>query len=115
MLATLACVLLSEPLSLLVFTKTAGFRHDAIPAAVKALQDLASEKKWEMVATEDAGSFTADNLAKFDSVVFLLTTGDVLDEAQQKAFETYIEGGGGYVGVHSATDTEYDWDWYGRL
>ena len=66
-------------------------------------------------ATEDAGAFTDENLARYRAVVFLNTTGDVLDAAQQDDFERYIQAGGGYVGIHSATDTEYDWPWYGRL
>src|SRR5213078_2063636 len=63
----------------------------------------------------DAGAFTQKNLARYSAVVFLSTTGDVLNPAQQDVFERYIQAGGGYVGVHSATDTEYDWPWYGRL
>ena len=65
--------------------------------------------------TEDAGDFNATSLAQYDAVVFLMTTGDVLDDAQQSAFEQYIQAGGGYVGIHSASDTEYDWPWYGDL
>ena len=60
-------------------------------------------------------AFTAENLAGYDAVVFLSTTGDVLDPEQQGAFEEYIRNGGGYVGIHSAADTEYDWAWYGGL
>ena len=62
-----------------------------------------------------AGAFTSKNLARYRTVVFLNTTGDVLDAAQQDDFERYIQAGGGYVGVHAASDTEYDWPWYGRL
>ncbi|WP_461020061.1 ThuA domain-containing protein [Streptomyces daliensis] len=99
----------------LVFSKTAGFRHDSIPDGIAALQRLGTEHGFAVEATEDAAAFTARNLAKFDAVVFLSTTGDVLNAKQQSAFEGYVERGGGYVGVHAAADTEYDWPWYGGL
>jgi type 1 glutamine amidotransferase len=99
----------------LLFTKTAGFRHASIPVATQALRSLGSRNGLAVEATEDAAAFTDDDLRRFDAVVFLLTTGDVLDDRQQAAFERYIRAGGGYAGVHSASDTEYDWPWYGRL
>jgi type 1 glutamine amidotransferase len=101
--------------AVLVFSRTAGFRHDSIPAALVALERLASTEGFTVVATEDPAVFTAANLDRFDAVMWLSTTGDVLDGAQQSAFEQYLRGGGGYVGVHSAADTEYDWPWYGGL
>jgi len=103
------------PYRLLVFSKTAGYRHASIPDGVAAVRALGAKSGFEIDATEDAGAFRDDNLKRYAAVVFLSTTGDVLDDAQQKAFERYIRGGGGYVGVHSATDTEYEWDFYGRL
>lgn len=100
----------------LAFTKTAGYRHgSSIAAAIKALQDLSAQNGFAVETTEDANSFTDQNLAQYKVVAFLLTTGDVLDAEQQRAFERFIEGGGGFVGVHSAADTEYDWPWYGGL
>ncbi|WP_079320404.1 ThuA domain-containing protein [Microbispora sp. GKU 823] len=99
----------------LVFSKTAGFRHDSIPAGVQAIRDLGAAGDFEVNATEDAGAFTSSNLAQYRAVVFLSTTGDVLDAAQQAAFQSYVDGGGGYVGVHAAADTEYDWPYYGQL
>ena len=105
----------NEPHRVLVFSRTAGFRHASIPDGIKAIQEIGREQGFEVDATEDPAAFTAENLARFSSVVFLNTTGDVLDPTQQKAFEAYIEKGGGFVGVHSAADTEYDWPWYGRL
>lgn len=99
----------------LVFSKTAGFRHSSIPNGIAAIRKLGQENGFAVDATEDAGVFTQQNLARYGAVVFLNTTGDVLDAAQQDAFERYIRAGGGYAGVHSATDTEYDWPWYGRL
>ena len=99
----------------LVFTKTTGFRHSSIPVALRAVRQLAGQSGLAVDATEDARQFTPRNLARYRAVVFLLTSGDVLDAAQQAAFERYIRGGGGYAGVHSAADTEPDWDWYGTL
>ncbi|HEY1952089.1 MAG TPA: ThuA domain-containing protein [Gemmatimonadaceae bacterium] len=99
----------------LVFSKTAGFRHSSIGVGLAAIRKLGQENGFAVDATEDATAFTAKNLARYRAVVFLNTTGDVLDAGQQDNFERYIQAGGGWVGVHSATDTEYDWPWYGRL
>ena len=99
----------------LVFSKTAGYRHSSISNGIAAIQKLGAEKGFAVDATEDATAFTQKNLRRYAAVVFLSTTGDVLDAAQQDDFERYIQAGGGYVGIHSATDTEYDWPWYGRL
>lgn len=100
---------------LLVFSKTAGFRHGSIPDGVAALTRMARELRVVMDFTEDSAAFNGDNLARYRAVIFLNTTGDVLDDRQQASFERYIRGGGGYVGVHAATDTEFEWPWYGRL
>ncbi|MFD9969003.1 ThuA domain-containing protein [Streptomyces sp. NPDC059011] len=99
----------------LVFSKTAGFRHDSIPTGVTALQELGTGSGITVDATEEAGQFTTANLARYDAVVFLSTTGDVLNAEQQRAFENYVSTGGGYMGVHAAADTEYDWEFYGGL
>ncbi|MDQ3790308.1 MAG: ThuA domain-containing protein [Actinomycetota bacterium] len=103
------------PYDVLVFSKTAGFRHDAIPAGIAMLRELGAAGNFTVTATEDAAQFTTANLAQYETVVFLNTTGDVLNATQQTAFESYIRGGGGYVGIHSAADTEYDWPFYGEL
>ncbi|MFD4117727.1 ThuA domain-containing protein [Streptomyces niveus] len=99
----------------LVFSKTAGFRHSSIPAGIAAVQRLGAANGFTVTATEDAGAFTTGNLAQYQAVVWLSTTGDVLNAAQQTAFESYVANGGGYVGVHAASDTEYNWPWYGGL
>jgi type 1 glutamine amidotransferase len=99
----------------LVFSKTAGFRHSSIPNGIAAVQQLGAANGFSVTATEDAAQFTTANLAQYQAVVFLSTTGDVLDASQQTAFQSYVEGGGGWVGVHAAADTEYDWPWYGTL
>jgi len=92
---------------LLVFSKTGGFRHASIKDGKIALQKLATEHKFAVEFTEDSSVFTDANLAHYDAVVFLMTTGKILDDNQKAAFERYILAGGGYVGVHSASDTEY--------
>ncbi|MYU17115.1 DUF1080 domain-containing protein, partial [Streptomyces sp. SID8361] len=99
----------------LVFSKTAGFRHDSIPDGIAAIEELGAQGGFAVDATEDGAAFTSDNLARYDAVVFLSTTGDVLDAAQQSAFEGYVKAGGGYAGVHAAADTEYDWPFYEGL
>ncbi|MEU5964158.1 ThuA domain-containing protein [Micromonospora parva] len=105
----------AAPFTVLVFSKTAGFRHGSITPGIAAIQQLGAANGFTVEATEDAGQFTDANLDRFAAVIWLSTTGDVLNAAQQAAFERYITGGGGYVGVHSAADTEYDWQWYGGL
>ncbi|MFI9588537.1 ThuA domain-containing protein [Streptomyces sp. NPDC052236] len=99
----------------LVFSKTAGFRHDSIPEGIAALKELGKGGNITVDSTETAAQFTTSNLARYDAVVFLSTTGDVLNAEQQQAFENYVSTGGGYMGVHAAADTEYDWKFYGGL
>ncbi len=99
----------------LVFTRTTGFRHESIATGIAAVAFLGDRHGFAVEQTEDPATFTDQNLARFSVVVFLSTTGDVLDAAQQAAFERYIRAGGGFVGVHSAADTEYEWPWYGQL
>ena len=100
----------------LVFSKTAGFRHkDAIIAGKKEIPELGKKNKFLVDTTESADVFTPENLKQYSAVVFLCTTGNVLNDQQQQAFEQFIKNGGGYVGLHSAADTEYDWPWFGAL
>ena len=96
----------------LVFSKTSGFRHDSIPAGIAMVQKIATDNGYSVTATEDASVFTTANLANYTTVVFMNTTGDIFTDAQQTAFKTYIENGGGFVGTHSAADTEHDWAWF---
>ncbi|QBD83766.1 ThuA domain-containing protein [Ktedonosporobacter rubrisoli] len=100
---------------LLVFSKTAGFRHASIGAAIAAIKKLATEHGVEADFTEDANMFTFTKLKQYNAVVFLLTSGEVFDSQQQQALMQYVHAGGGYAGVHSASDTEHSWPWYGKL
>ncbi|MET0357237.1 MAG: ThuA domain-containing protein, partial [Cellvibrio sp.] len=101
----------------LVFSKTKGWRHDSIPAGISALEKLAADNSFTLTATEDADIFTDEQLKTFNAIVFLNTSLDVLDDSQQVAMERFIQAGGGFVGIHSAADTEWegDWYWYRRL
>jgi cytochrome c len=114
-----SCLPAQNPLTgkkVLVFSKTAGFRHSSIPYGQKCLFALAKEHGFTVDTTENANAFTEENLKNYRLVIFLNTTGTVLPEMSQKvAFERFIQAGGAYVGIHAATDTEYSWDWYSKL
>jgi type 1 glutamine amidotransferase len=101
--------------SVLIFSKTAGFHHNSIAVAIPAIIKLGQENGFSVDTTTNSALFTESNLKQYDAVIFLSTTGDVLNNEQQEAFKKYIESGKGFVGVHAATDTEYDWPWYGDL
>ncbi|MEZ4850728.1 MAG: ThuA domain-containing protein [Bacteroidia bacterium] len=104
-----------EEIRVLVFSKTAGFRHNSIEAGIEAIQKLGTKYNFKVDTTENSARFNEKNLQNYLAVVFLNTTQDVLNQAQQNDFERFIQAGGGYVGVHAATDTEYDWPWYNKL
>ena len=99
----------------LVFSKTMGFKHASIPDGIAALQKLGSENGFEVDTTKNAELFNEENLKQYSAIIFLSTTMNVLDHKQEAAFERYIQAGGGFVGIHAATDTEYDWGWYNKL
>lgn len=102
-------------LNVLVFSRTTGFRHDSIDTGHDTIAGLARRHRFRVERSEDPARFSTAHLANVDVVVFLNTTGDVLDAAQQDALQAFVEDGGGWVGVHSAADTEYDWPFYGSL
>jgi type 1 glutamine amidotransferase len=106
----------AEQFKVLVFSKTGGWHHESIPAGVEAIRKLGALHDFGVMWTEDAGRVMNDReLAKYKAVVFLLTTGDLLNDEQKAAFQRYIRTGGGFVGVHSAEDTEKGWAWYMKL
>jgi type 1 glutamine amidotransferase len=101
-----AAAVTDPPFRALVFSKTTGFRHDSIPDGVAAIQQLGLQHNFTVDTTEDDGQFTDANLARYDVVIFLSTTGDPLGtQAEKDAFQRYIEHGGGFVGVHAAADS----------
>ena len=99
----------------LIFCKTAGFHHGSIPAGIAAIQKMGAENGFGTDTSTNAALITAANLKQYAAVIFLNTTGDILNAEQQTAFEQYIKNGGGFVGVHAAADTEYEWPWYNGL
>ena len=99
----------------LVFSKTSGWKHKSIPAGIAAIQKLGGEQGFEVDTTKNSELFNEDNLKQYSAIIFLSTTLNVLDAKQEAAFERYIQAGGGFVGVHAAADTEYDWGWYTKL
>lgn len=103
------------PPRVLIYSKTNGWHHTSIPAGIKAIEQLAAQTGFVTEATTDSLLFNDKNLANYAAVIFLNTTGDVLGDAQQAAFEKFIRSGKGFVGIHSACDTEYQWPWYNKL
>jgi cytochrome c len=105
----------TEKPRVLVFTKTAGYHHSSIPSGIQAIRDLGNSNGFDTDTTSSADFFTEDSLKKYAAVIFLNTTGDLLKGNQETALERYIQAGGGFMGIHAASDAEYDWGWYGRL
>ncbi len=109
----------------LAYSETAGYAHTSITDALDAIDELGAANGFAVDRSEDSADFTDENLANYDAVIFVSTTGetisddgvegDLLTDDEQAAFEQYIRGGGGWVGIHAATDAEYDWEWYGEL
>ena len=99
----------------LVFFKQAGFKHTSVQAGIKAIIKLGEENGFDVDTTTNGENFNDENLKQYSAVIFLNTSGDVLEDDQKDAFQAYIHKGGGFVGVHGAADTEYTWNWYGRL
>ena len=99
----------------LVFCKTAGYHHSSIAVGIVAIQKLGAENNFNVDTSTDANKINLENLKQYKAVIFLSTTGDILNDEQQEAFQKYIEAGGGFMGIHAATDCEYDWPWYGNL
>lgn len=101
---------------ILVFSKTAGFRHiDAIEAGIPAIIELGAKNGFGVDTTEDAGKFTEENLRKYRAVIFLNVSGEVFTMAERTAFQRYIQSGGGFVGIHAPVDAERTWPWYGQM
>ncbi|MDB5012094.1 MAG: cytochrome, partial [Daejeonella sp.] len=107
--------LYQSPKKILVFSKTTVYRHSSIEAGKVALMKMGQEHGIQVDTTENSSNFNEENLKQYQAVVFLSTTGDVLNNEQQNHFQRYIEAGGGYLGIHAAADTEYGWPWYGKL
>jgi len=101
-----------EAFDVLVFSKTNGYRHASIEAGAASIKALGEKHNFTVDHTEDSTRFSDSGLAKYEAIIFLSTTGNVLGEAEEAAFERFIRSGKGYVGIHAAADTEYDWPFY---
>ncbi len=101
--------------TILIFSETKGFRHSSIPVGKEALRKVFEENGFQVDTSENSAIMTPENLEKYAAIVFLSTTGDIFNESEQAAFQSYMQNGGGFVGIHGATDTEYEWPWYGKM
>jgi type 1 glutamine amidotransferase len=99
----------------LIFSKTKGFRHESIEHGRAVIAEMCLNNDIAVDSTENSALFTTKNLKQYDALIFLNTTGDLFNDKEQKALVKYIRDGGGFVGIHAATDAEYDWEWYGRM
>lgn len=100
---------------ILVFVKMAGYVHESMPAAYAEIKTICGQNGILTDSTSEANTFNDENLTRYDAVVFLNTSGDVLNDIQQESFKKFIRSGKGFVGVHGASTTEYDWPWFGGL
>lgn len=114
-LLSFSCQPKPDETRILVFSKTLVFRHESIAQGIEAINALGQKHNIIVDTTENADLFNEENLKRYKAVIFLSTTGDVLNQQQQNDFERFIQAGGGFVGIHAATDTEYHWPWYGQL
>ena len=109
----------NQTFRILLFSKTLGFRHANIPLGIEAIRKLGIDNGFLVDATEESSAFRAENLSRYRVVVFLSVTGDVLNDSQQKAFQEFVLGGGGFVGIHGAlfgpSACEENWAWYQEL
>ncbi|WP_400262909.1 ThuA domain-containing protein [Sphingobacterium sp. SG20118] len=106
---------LSAQERVLIFSKTTGFRHESIEHGVEVVKHILSSNMMRGDHSEDSRLFTDSILSKYDAIVFLSTTGDILDDSQKAAFVRFIQSGKGFVGIHAESDTEFNWPWYGQL
>ena len=107
--------LFSQQFKALLVTKTAGWHHESINDGVEAIRSLGKRNAFDVTWFQDATKITDKYLASFQVIILLNTTGNIFDSSEQKAIERFIQSGKGYVGIHAASDTEYDWDWYTKL
>ncbi|WP_428666017.1 ThuA domain-containing protein [Runella sp.] len=99
--------------AVLLFSKTTGFRHgESIDASKKMFADMAKQNHWSLYETEEGGAFNAEQLAKFNVVIFNNSTGEVINDEQKKSLEKYVENGGGLIGIHGSGDDSHHWEWY---
>ena len=105
----------SDARKVLVFTKTKGYHHESIPAGVAAIEKIGKENNFSVDVDSNSTVFNDDDLKQYKAVIFLSTTGNILNSDEQLAFQHYVEAGGGFMGIHAAADAEYNWAWYNKL
>jgi cytochrome c len=110
-----SCMHKNKEVRVLVFTKSLTFYHTSTPDAVRALQDIGQKLNISIDTSSNATVFEEENLKQYAAIVFAQTTGDILNPYQQAIFERFIQAGGGFLGIHSAADTEHEWPWYTNL
>lgn len=103
-----------KKVQVLLYTKNGkGYVHDNIPNSIEAIKALAAQNGFKLDVSEDPGVFTEENLKKYDALIFSNTNNNVFDtDAQKVAFMRYIQAGGGFMGIHSASGTERQWKWF---
>ena len=114
-LITVTSAMSQKQFKTLLIASTRGWQHESVHAGVLALQQLATRNHFELTYWDNPGGFTDQYVQQFQAIIFLNTTGNIFDSAQQKVMERFIQSGKGFVGIHSASDTEYDWEWYTKL
>ncbi|MFD2163216.1 ThuA domain-containing protein [Paradesertivirga mongoliensis] len=104
-----------EPLKVLIFSKTMGFRHKSIDDGIRAIKKLGAENGFIADTTENSDRINKENLKNYKAIIFLSPTGEFFNDEQRSAFQSYIRRGGGFVGIHAATDCLFKWEWYGKM
>ncbi|WP_300441004.1 ThuA domain-containing protein [Christiangramia sp.] len=105
----------SQDKQVLIFSKTEGFRHNSIETGIQAIQEIGDALNFKSITSQDSRFFTENDMSKINLVIFLNTTGDILNMEEQTAFQNYMDNGGNFFGIHAAADTEFNWNWYGDL
>jgi len=99
----------------LIFSLTKGYKHESISDGIAAIKRMQAKNNFEADTTTNPSAFTSDNLRKYKALIFLSPSGDNFFTREQKsAIQKYIQEGGGFVGIHSATACLYSWPWYGQ-
>ena len=101
--------------SVLVITETKGWVHDSIESGLKLIQNIGNKNNFNVYHSDNSNVITYRNLKEIKTIIFLNTTEEILTDVEQKVMESFIKSGKGFVGVHAAADTEYNWQWYGKL
>ncbi|WP_458388926.1 ThuA domain-containing protein [Sphingomonas sp. F9_3S_D5_B_2] len=110
------------PQAILIYSGTTGYRHESIPAGIKAVTAIASRRGLKVEASEDPNVFSAGNLQRFRAIVLLSCTTDPknpasewLVGARRDALQGFVRHGGGILAIHAAADSHYNWPWYGKM